>query len=196
MRAVAFPAALLVFMVPLPTALRGWVDAFLQHASADVVDVFFKVSGTPILRDGLMFQLPGITVQVAEECSGIRSSLVLLITSLIAGYMFLRSPGRRAVLAAAVVPLAILRNAVRIFIICMLCVWVDPSMINSLVHKRGGPLFFVASIVPLVLLLLVLRRAEASRGGAAGSDRGNNAGMSAASSGGGPGEARVPEERG
>mgnify|MGYP003908365983 CR=1 FL=1 len=38
-----------------------------------------------MFRDGLVFKLPGIEMQVAQECSGIRSSLVLFITGLVAG---------------------------------------------------------------------------------------------------------------
>jgi exosortase C (VPDSG-CTERM-specific) len=161
LRLVAFPAVFLVFMVPFPEAIKVGFERFLQHASADVVQVLFSLSGTPVLREGLRFQLPGIRIEVAEECSGIRSTIVLFITSLIAGHLFLRSPWKRTALAAAVIPLGILRNAVRILVICLLCVHLDPSWIDSELHHRGGPLFFLVSLGPLALLLFLLWRSEA-----------------------------------
>jgi exosortase C (VPDSG-CTERM-specific) len=160
MRAIAFPAGLLFFMAPLPTFLTSWISSFLQHASAEAGYLLLSLAGEPILRHGLFFQLSGIAIEVAEECSGIHSSLVLLITSLLAGYMFLRTPWKSAVLTLAVIPLAILRNGFRIFTIAMLCVHVDPAMIDSPIHHRGGPIFFALSLVPFSVLLLVLHRSE------------------------------------
>jgi len=122
-----------------------------------------SLSGMPVFRQGLDFQLPGMRMAVAPECSGIHSSLVLFITSLLAGQLLLRSPWKRAALTLAVIPLAILRNGFRIFTIGQLCVHVSPDMINSYIHRRGGPIFFVLSLVPFFLLLYFLRKAESRK---------------------------------
>ena len=119
-----------------------------------------KVSGLTVLRDDLYFSLPGLTIEVARECSGIRSTLVLFITSLVAGYLLLRRPGNRAILAVSIIPLAILRNGLRIFTLAWLSVEVNPTIIDSALHRRGGPIFFVLSLIPFFLLLLFLRRHE------------------------------------
>jgi exosortase C (VPDSG-CTERM-specific) len=160
MKTLAFPAALLIFIVPFPNSVLQAIEAFFQYTSAEAAYAMIRLSGTPILRDGLLFQLPGISISVAPECSGIRSSLVLFITSLLAGQVFLRNRLNRTVLALFVVPLAIVRNGFRIFTIAMLCVHVDPDMINSYIHKRGGPIFFVLSLVPFFVLMLWLVRRE------------------------------------
>ncbi|MHC1766861.1 MAG: archaeosortase/exosortase family protein [Verrucomicrobiia bacterium] len=160
MSQIALPLTVLMFTAPFPTAFEHAVEVFFQHASAESASVLFQISRVPLVRESLFFHLPHITLEVARECSGIRSSLVLFITSLVAGGLFLRSPWRRSVLAAAVIPLAILRNALRIFTIGMLCVHVDPAMIHSWVHVRGGPLFFLLSLVPFFALLLGLRASE------------------------------------
>ncbi len=160
LRTLAYPAAFLIFITPLPTAVENFVEVFFQHASAEAAALLFALSGSTVFREGLVFQLPGITLQVAQECSGIRSSLVLFITSLLAGHLFLRSPWRRFFLTAFVIPLAIVRNGFRVFTLGWLCVHVSPSMIDSAIHHRGGPLFFVLSLVPFFLLLVWLRRRE------------------------------------
>ena len=126
--------------------------------------MFFTATGMSFLRNGLFFQLPGIQLQVAPECSGIHSTLVLFITSLVAGQLFLQKWTNRALLTFAVIPLGILRNAFRIWTIGELCVHVSPDMIDSPIHRRGGPLFFVISLLPLFLLLYYQRRWERKQG--------------------------------
>src|SRR6266536_1243151 len=160
MRAAAFPLAYLIFMVPMPDAMADALETVSKYASAEVANVLFHLSGTPILRAGRVFQLPNITIEVAQECSGIRSSWVLLMTSILAANLFLKTSWRRTVLVAFIIPLGILRNGFRILVIGLLCVNVGPQMIHSPIHTRGGPIFFVLSLIPLLLLLWWLRKGE------------------------------------
>jgi exosortase C (VPDSG-CTERM-specific) len=159
-RSAMFPLFFLAFVIPLPEAVVDSLENASKEASADVANWLFLMSGTPALRTGTVFQLPGISIMVAKECSGIRSSLVLVITSLLAANMFLRATWRRALLVGAVIPLGLLRNGFRILVISLLCVHIGPEMINSPIHRRGGPIFFVASLIPLFVVLWWLRRAE------------------------------------
>ena len=147
-------------MIPLPEAAVDFLENASKEASAEVANWLFLISGTPVAAYGTVFQLPGISIMVAKECSGIRSSLVLVITSLLAANMFLRTTWRRALLVAAVIPLGLLRNGFRILVISLLCVHIGPEMINSLIHRRGGPVFFALSLIPLFAMLWLLRRQE------------------------------------
>jgi exosortase C (VPDSG-CTERM-specific) len=158
MRAAAFPVAFLTFMVPLPEAAATRLELALVAASADAAALFFRWTGTPMFREGVFLSLPGITLHVAQECSGIRSTVVLFITSVLAANLFLRSAWRRFALVAFVIPLAIVRNGFRILVIGLLCVHIGPHMRDSFIHHRGGPIFFVLSLVPLSVLLFWLRR--------------------------------------
>jgi exosortase C (VPDSG-CTERM-specific) len=160
MGSAAFPLAFLVFMIPLPDVAVHQIESASVLASADVSAWLFRVTGTPLLRDGTVLALPGIVLQVARECSGIHSSWVLFMTSLVASHLFLDGPWRRVILVAFVFPLAIVRNSFRILVIGLLCVHVGPHMIESYVHRQGGPIFFALSLVPLFLLLVWLRRQE------------------------------------
>lgn len=160
MRTLLFPFALLIFMVPFPVWLRDGIETALQHGSAIIADGMFQISGLPVFRDGMNFQLPGMKLQVAPECSGIHSTIVLFITSLVAAQMILRQSWRRAVLALAVIPLALLRNGFRVFVIGEICVRIGPHMIDSPIHHRGGPIFFALSLIPFFLLLYFLKKTE------------------------------------
>jgi len=158
MRAAAFPLAYLIFMVPMPDAMAEALETASKYASAEVANLLFHLSGTPFLRAGPVFQLPNITIEVAQECSGIRSSWVLFMTSILAANLFLKTPWRRFALVAFAIPLAILRNGFRILVIGLLCVNAGPQMIHSLIHRRGGLVFFMLSLIPFFLVLWWLRK--------------------------------------
>ena len=160
MAAAAFPMTFLIFMVPLPDAAVYWIERASVLTSADVSEVLFRIAGIPLLRDGTVFALPGIVLEIAQECSGIHSSWILFITSLVASQLFLKSPWRRVILVAFVFPLAIIRNSSRILAIALACVHIGPHMIDSWIHRMGGPIFFALSLGPLFLLLLWLMRGE------------------------------------
>ncbi len=160
MRDAAFPAVFLIFAVPLPTVWVDYIDTFFQYTSAFAAKTFYSLAGTPALLRGLQIDLPGFSLVVAPECSGIHSTLVLFITSLLAGYLFLRRTSLRVILALSVVPLAILRNGFRIFVVGELCVHISPTMIDSPIHRKGGPIFFALSLIPFFLLLVFLRKRD------------------------------------
>lgn len=149
MRELAFPFAFLIFIIPMPGGMVIGLEEFLMRLSADLSEVLFRLTNTPVFRRGQVLELPGMTLQVARECSGIRSTVVLFITSLLASYMFLKSSVHRTLLVALVIPLGILRNAIRVLTIGLLCVHIGPEMIHSWIHHQGGPLFFAVSLVPL-----------------------------------------------
>ena len=153
MAAAAFPVAFLVFIVPLPDAAVNWLKSASALASASAAQLLFSIAGVPVSQDGVVLSIPGMTLEVAKECSGIRSSWVLFISSLLTSHLFLRTRWRRIVLVAFVIPLGILRNGFRILVIGLLCVYVGPYMIDSSIHHHGGPLFFALSLIPLFILL-------------------------------------------
>jgi exosortase C (VPDSG-CTERM-specific) len=159
-RANLFATAFLFLMIPLPTALADCLNGLLQWSSAQVSYALLRCSGIPVFKQGVVFHLPGIVIRVAEQCSGIHSTLVLFISSLLAGRYFLKSPWKRAVLTLAILPIGIVRNGLRIFMLAVLSVRIGPEMIQSPLHTYGGQPFFVLSLVLLLAVLLVLRKSE------------------------------------
>ncbi len=160
LRTNLFPLLFLYWMCPFTADLRNGIEAFLQYTSADVSYWLIETSGIPIFRSGLVFEMPTIALEVAPECSGIRSSLVLFITSLVASYLFLKSPWKRTALVLFVIPLGILRNGIRILVLAQLCYRIGPEMIHSWFHRSGGPPLFALSLIPLFALLYLFYRSE------------------------------------
>lgn len=164
-RKVSFGLLFLIFMVPLPSFLLDAIIGFLQRSSTEATEALFSLLGVPVLREGFVFSLSNFTIHVAEECSGIRSALSLIITSLVAGHFFLRSAWTKMGLVVVVVPLAIVKNTFRIVGLSLLANYVDPTFItDSALHRNGGIPLFLAALVVLLSLAWLLRRFEKKLG--------------------------------
>jgi len=159
-RAAAFPLCFLLLMIPVPTAVLDQVTLGLQKGSAAVSDLLFKLSGIPVFRQGFRFSLPGVEIEIAEQCSGIRSSLALLITTILAGHFLLRSWWSKGLLVLLTVPVVILKNSIRIVTISALGVYVNRAFLFGNLHRRGGLLFASLGVLMLVPALLALQSAE------------------------------------
>jgi exosortase len=156
-----FGLAMLLFLVPLPTVVLDPVIGFLQRGSAEAADVLFSVLGVPVFREGFVFSLSDFAIYVAEECSGIRSALALFITGLVAGHLFLRTTWGRLGVVSIVVPLAIVKNAVRIVGLALLANYVDPTFItDSPLHRNGGIPFFALSLAVIFSVVWLVRKLE------------------------------------
>jgi exosortase len=166
-RAAAFPLGFLIFMVPIPPPVLAGIVKFLKVGSTEAVSVLLTLTGTSYHREGFVFSLPSVSIEVADECSGIRSSIALMLTSLLAGYMYLKSGWSRALLVAAVLPVAILKNGIRITSLSLLSIYVNPSFLEGRLHHDGGVVFFLISLAILSPVLVLLRKAEKERSKAA-----------------------------
>ena len=170
-RQVSFGLLFLLFMVPLPSVLLDAIIGFLQRTSAEAAAFLFSIIGVPVFRQGFVFSLSTFTIHVAEECSGIRSALSLVLTSLVAGHFFLRSSWGKMGIVALVIPLAIIKNAFRIVGLALLANYVDPTYItNSALHRSGGIPLFLVSLVLLFSLVWLVRRLEKKFGYESASD--------------------------
>jgi exosortase len=155
----SFPIFFLVFMIPIPSVILDKIIYALQVGSTTASEIIFWVTGVPFQRDGFVFHLPGISVEVAEQCSGIRSSLALLITSVLAGHFFLGRFWKKLTLAFLVFPVTIVKNAVRIITLSLLGAYVDERWLTgSFLHQSGGFVFFIPALGFLGLALWTLRR--------------------------------------
>lgn len=159
-RAAAFPLFFMLFMVPIPEKALDPAVYLLQKGSAETAWLFLNLSGVTIQREGFFFYLPGLSIEVAEQCSGIRSSTVLIISGIMAAEMFLRTwPGRLA-LMLAVIPIAVLKNGVRITALTLGAYYIDERVLYGSLHTRGGMLFFAMALLMTGGLLWVIRKIE------------------------------------
>ncbi|MBI2412378.1 MAG: exosortase [Deltaproteobacteria bacterium] len=163
LKAGAFPVFFLVFMIPLPVAAMDAIIYALQSLSTDAVHAIVKAAGVPVTRDGFVLRFPGLSIEVAKECSGIRSSLVLVITGSVASQMYLRSYAGKAALLLSVLPITVLKNSLRITTLTLLGLYWDERTLHGSLHTRGGLLFFLLALSTLALVAWAIRKAERGR---------------------------------
>jgi len=166
-RVASFPLLFLIFLVPIPTFLLREIIRALQVASTEIAHGLFLLIGVPFLRNDFVFELPGMSVMVAEACSGIRSSISLFITGIIAAHIGLTTPWRRGLLILSVFPITVFKNALRVITLSLLGAYVDPRILDSQLHRAGGIPFFGLALVIFGGVFWVLRRSEVKtlRGG-------------------------------
>lgn len=159
-RRVLFPLCFLFWIVPWPGDFLNYVVTLLQNYSASLTRVFFEIFGIPVLQQGVHLSIPGLNIEVAAECSSIRSSLILLVTSMLLAYICLRPNWKRTLVVLAAIPLSVFKNGVRIFTLAMLGVHVDPGFLTGRLHHEGGIVFFALALVILWVFVRLLERGE------------------------------------
>lgn len=155
-RRVFFPAAFLVFCMPLNTAL-SLVTVHLRLIVSAVSAGILSGFGMDIVRQGNMIALPGVVmdgetfvIDIANPCSGLRSIFALL--ALAAGYGYFTQPAwlRRAILFALAIPCAVVGNILRIMTICIVAKSCDASFAIGFYHDFAGYIVFLAALAMLV----------------------------------------------
>ncbi len=158
-RQSAFPFLFLLFMVPIPSALLDRIVYFLQAGSAEVTAMIFTITGIPYLSEGSVFHLPGFSIEIAKECSGVRSSLGLVVTGVLASHFFLQAYWQKGVLAVSLLPIVLVKNGIRISVLTLLAMYVDRGiLIDGFLHRSGGFLFFLPALALMGIILWLLRR--------------------------------------
>jgi exosortase len=155
-----FPLCFLFGLVPLPQFALNEIVNSLQLSSAWAASVLFAICGVPTAQDGVLLTIPGLTIQVAQECSSIRSSSMLLVTTIVLAQLLLRSPWRKALVIGFAVPLSVAKNGLRIFSIGMLGTRLDRGYLTGRFHHQGGIVFFAIALITIFALLWILRRGE------------------------------------
>jgi exosortase len=162
-KAASFPLLFLFFVVPLPKFFLDRVIYLLQAGSAWITGAFFDIFHIPALREGFIFHLARINIEVAKECSGIRSSMALLILALLVAHFRLKHFWNKALFVASGLFMMILKNGIRIATLTLLAVYVDPSFLSGRLHHEGGIFFFVLALLLLLPVLAILQHWESGR---------------------------------
>lgn len=160
LRRAAFPFVMLLLALPLPELLIQRIISILQAQSAWLSAVLFSMLGIPVYKEGIMLSVPGVTIEVARECSGINSSIALVLTMLLVARESLNSNWRRAVLVASSIPLSILKNAIRITTLTVLALRVDPGFLTGRLHHEGGFVFYLIAMALMYPIWKLLKRGD------------------------------------
>ena len=153
-RALIFPWAFLFLMVPIPTILMNTVTLPLQFLASDLATALLRLVGVPVLREGNVIQLPTMSLEVVEACSGIRSLVSLITLAVVYSYLLEKNNWVRVVLVVSALPIAIAANGLRIMGTGLTGIYWSPDKAQGFFHEFSGWVIFVLSL----LMLLALHR--------------------------------------
>ena len=139
------PFALFALSIPLPDIILNKIALPLQFLASKIGASLLAWRQIPVLLDGNVIRIPGHELFVAEACSGLRSLTALISLGVLIGAILLRHPIGRLFLLAAVIPVAIVLNGVRVFLTGFLVYFIDPALGEGFMHKTEGMAVFIVA---------------------------------------------------
>jgi exosortase len=155
LRALAFPLAFLVLMIPIPAIIFNQIAFPLQLLASQFGESAMGLASVPVLREGNVLILANTTLEVAEACSGIRSLVSLLTLAIVLGYFSDPRGWVRTVIALSSVPVAIVTNGFRVAGTGIAAHRFGPAAAEGFFHEFSGWMVFVAAFI----LMLAVQRA-------------------------------------
>ncbi len=163
------PILLLGLSIPIPDVLTTSLALPLQLRASRWGAALLEARHVPVELSGNIIRLltpagqPLRDLFVTEACSGLRSLTALLSLGVLVGGLWLRHPLNRLLLVALAIPVAMVVNAVRVFLTGYLVYWVDPKLGEGFMHLSEGWLMFVMAFLILGAFTWVVAWAEHRR---------------------------------
>jgi exosortase B len=159
---LGFAVAFLVFLVPLPGFVIESTTAPLKEIVSACVAGALHALGYPVSRSGVILDMGPHQLLVADACAGLNSIFALFaMASLYAHLTGGVWRARAAVLLAAVLPIAVAANVLRVAILALIAYHFGTGAAEGFVHGFAGMLVFATALLLLLALDRVLPRGRA-----------------------------------
>lgn len=148
-----FPFIYLAFLVPVPGWLMDRVTAPLQMFISTVSTGMLSALGYPIDRQGIVITIAQYRLLVEDACSGMNSLIGLAAVMLFYIYIIHRSSLRYTLLlAAAIVPIAVIVNVIRVCALILLTYYAGDAVAQGFLHVTTGVVLFALALALTILL--------------------------------------------
>ena len=117
LRALWLPLAYLVLMIPIWEVVLNRLHAPFQQLSAEIGAFALSTIGVPVRLQGVFVELPNVTLEVAEVCSGVNFLVAIVAIAVPQAYLMLTGVWRRAFVLASSVGVVLLSNGFRVALI-------------------------------------------------------------------------------
>jgi exosortase len=163
LRTVVFPLAILLLMIPLPAAIFERIEFPLQIATSALSEALLRAADIPVVRDGNLLALGNVTLEVARECSGVRTAISLATLGLVFGYVPDSRPWLRVLVVVLTLPVVVIANGGRVTATAIAAHYYGPGAATGFFHDLCGWLAFAAAFAIMLLLNRFLVRALQSK---------------------------------
>jgi exosortase A len=140
-----FPLMILFFMIPVPAQFIAALTIPLQLIVSKACVGLASLVGIPIYREGNVIQIPQGTFEVVQACSGLRSIMTLMTLGAVMAYLTLRSNLLRSVLFLLAIPIAIVANIFRVFVLVAVYYFMSIDLSKGTLHIAMGLAIFCFS---------------------------------------------------
>jgi exosortase len=158
LRAAAFPIGFLALMLPLPRTVVDRITLDVQTFHAGFSSVVLELAGVPHVQRGMYIELPTTTLSVAEGCNGLRFLMALVTLAAAFAQASQRTTGRKLLLVALAVPLAVVANGLRVSALCLAAYQMGPQAAAGLTHYSIGKALWAGTLGVLGVIGMLLRR--------------------------------------
>jgi exosortase B len=166
LRMLLFPVLFLACLVPLPGIVINPLTGFLQQLISSLTELILYELGYPIARSGVVLNIGSYRLLVAEACSGITSIFSLSALGLLYVHLANRAnPLRNAALLAAVVPVAVAANLLRVLILVLVTYHFGAAAGQGAVHDFSGIALFASALLFLLGIDVLLGKVMPRRQG-------------------------------
>jgi exosortase len=149
-KAVLFPLAFLLFMVPLPGVVFYGITFPLQQLAARQAAWTLETLGVPVFLDGNIIQLAQLSLGVTEACSGIRSLISLVAGAVAWAYLFLPMGWATVLFVSAALPITIAANAARVVLTGLIGQYAGVEYASGFFHEFAGLVIYVCAFACLL----------------------------------------------
>jgi exosortase B len=152
LRILAFPIGFLVFAVPAPDWAIDALTVPLKVLISDLVTKMLYAAGYPIAQNGVMIMIGTYQLLVKDACSGMNSIFALSAIGVFYAYAFRwENKVRSVLLLAAIVPITILANFIRVATLVLIAYYGGADLLEGPVHELTGIGLFVVAVTLLFL---------------------------------------------
>lgn len=163
LRAVSFPLAFLILMIPIPVLIFNQIAFPLQLLASRFATFWLQLVNIPVLREGNVIILPNYQLEVVDACSGIRSLMTLITLAIAYGYLVEPRRWARYLLVLLMIPIAMVSNAIRIMGTGVLTFHFGPAAAEGFFHEFSGWVIFVAALILMFACHWLLRKLPGSK---------------------------------
>ena len=152
LRILAFPIGFLFFAVPMPDWVIDAATVPLKVFISNIVTRVLYAAGFPIAQNGVVIMIGTYQLMVKDACSGMNSIFALSAIGVFYAYVFRwEQKIRSLLLLAAIVPITIVANFIRVMALVLIAYYGGPDLLEGIVHDLTGIGLFVVAVILLFL---------------------------------------------
>jgi EpsI family protein len=157
-RALFWPLIYLMLMLSVTSELLGTLRYPLKLISATVAADALQMAGYAVYRDGTFLQLPHITIEVADSCSGLNQMISSIALGIPIAFTILNKWWKRIAIIIFSMLLGLVMNWIRVFLIAT---W-NYASAKEVLHGPYGiyelPFIFLVGV--FITLAVAMRMAD------------------------------------